>query len=71
MITTQVDIIKRDLRIMLVTIDSTIDVINVVRDRNEDGYDWIRYDKLIDSLIAAKKNLEHGLEHYNSLGEGA
>ena len=70
MITTQVDIIKKDIRIMMVTIDSTIDVITVVRDRNEDGDNWLTYNKLIDSLRAAKKNLERALEDYNSLHTG-
>lgn len=70
MITTQVDIIKKDIRIMMVTIDSVIDVITVVRDRNEDGDDWLAYDDLVDSLADAKKNLERSLEYYNSLHKG-
>lgn len=68
MITTQVDIIKKDIRIMMVTIDSVVDIVTIVRDRNDDGNDWLKYDKLIDSLVAAKKNLEYALEDYNSLG---
>ena len=67
MITTQVDIIKRDIRIMMITIDSLVDIITVVKERNENGYDYLKYDKTTDALNNARRDLVIALEHYGTV----